>query len=270
MTQQTFLCGFLSLAVSLWGLGKQGLSLVALRLLVLVVVLLNQTEVLADYWWSEEKAEDPPIFQPYELPTLAGDNIDYHDKPEALIKASIIDAESLFLTVMRCYPANSSWDIDVKLQARITTNTSELFYSEDDSSISSNYVGIVASMPLYSTKEISRDKEREYRRRTDMAEMIATFVSAIATRNRALRELSLYRSLEARSSVRVKNGIVSAVEQIGFLEKVSARNELLIKTKMEILKSRLQLAATCEPNKYDQINTYLKDVAMISREKKQK
>jgi len=237
--------------------------LVALRLLVLVVGLLNQTDVLADYWWSDKKADPPPKFQPYEIPTLAGDKIDYHDNPEALIKAPVIDAENLFLTIMHCYPADSYWDIDVKLQARITTNTSELFYNEDDSTISSNYVGIVASMPLYSTKEISRDKEREYRRRTDMAEMIANFVSAIASRNRALRELALYRSLEARSSVRVKNGIVSATEQIGFLEKVSARNELLIKTEMEILKSRLQLAATCEPNKYDQINMYLKKVAMI-------
>lgn len=223
----------------------------------------------ADYWWSNKKADPPPEFQPYELPTLAGDNLDYHDKPEALIKAPIIDAESLFLTVMRCYPAESTWDIDVKLQAKIQTDTDELFYEDGDLTISSNYIGIVASMPLYSTKEISRDKEREYRRRTDMADMIAKFVAAIASRNRALRELTLYRSLEARSAVRVKNGIVSATEQIGFLEKVSARNELLIKTEMEILKSRLQLAATCEPTKYEQINTYLKKVAMIPRMKKE-
>lgn len=230
-------------------------------------MLLNQTNAIADYWWSEEKAEPPPEFKPYELPTLAGDNLDYHDKPDALIKAPIIDAESLFVTVMHCYPASSSWDIDVKLKARITTETDNLFYNDDDSTISSNYIGIVASMPLYSSKEISRDKEREYRRRTDIAKMIANFVGAIAGRNRALRELTLYRSLEARSAVRVKNGIVSATEQIGFLEKVSARNELLIKTEMDILQQRLQLASTCEPSKYDQINTYLKKIAMVQRMK---
>lgn len=236
-----------------------------LRPWVLVAGLLVQTNALADYWWSDEKADLPPDFQPYELPTLAGDNLDYHDKPEALIKAPVIDAESLFLTVMHCYPADSSWDIDVKLQARITTNTEDLFYNDDDSTISSNYVGIVASMPLYSSKEMSRDKEREYRRRTDIAGMIANFVGSIASRNRALRELSLYRSLEARSAVRVKNGIVSATEQIGYLEKVSARNEQLIKKEMEILQNRLQLASTCESSKYEQINTYLKKVAMIQR-----
>lgn len=241
----------------------------ALKPWVLAAGLLNQTNALADYWWSDKKADPPPKFQPYELPTLAGDNLDYHDKPDALIKAPVIDAESLFLTVMRCYPADSAWDIDVKLQAKIQTDTDELFYEDGDLTISSNYIGIVASMPLYSTKEISRDKEREYRRRTDMADMIAKFVAAIASRNRALRELTLYRSLEARSAVRVKNGIVSATEQIGFLEKVSARNELLIKTEMEILRSRLQLAATCEPSKYEQINTYLKKVAMIPRMKKE-
>ncbi len=225
---------------------------------------------MADYWWSDENADPPPVFQPYELPTLAGDNLDYHDKPEALIKARVIDAEGLFLTIMRCFPADSSWDIDIKLQAKIKTNSDDLFYNQDDSTISSNYIGIVASMPLYSSKEISRDKEREYRRRTDIAGMIATFVGSIASRNRALRELTLYRSLEARSAVRVKNGIANATEQIGYLEKVSARNEQLIKTEMDILQSRLQLAATCEPNKYDQINTYFKKIAMVRRIKKEK
>jgi hypothetical protein len=236
---------------------------VVLKPWVLVVGLLNPTSVFADYWWSDNKADSPPKFQPYELPTLAGDNLDYHEKPGALIKSPVIDAESLFLTVMRCYPADSTWDIDVKLQAKVQTKTDELFYENGDLTAGTNYIGIVASMPLYNSKEIGRDKEREYIRRTDMAEMIANFVGAIASRNRALRELTLYRSLEARSAVRVKNGIVSATEQIGFLEKVSDRNELLIKTEMEILKNRLQLAATCEPNKYEQINTYLKKVAMI-------
>ncbi|MCP4320985.1 MAG: hypothetical protein GY787_03855 [Alteromonadales bacterium] len=239
-----------------------------LKLWVLAVGLLNQNSAIADYWWSEEKAETPPKFQPYELPTLAGDNLDYHDKPEALIKAPVIDAERLFLTVMACYPADSNWNIDIKLQAKIKTNSDDLFYNEEDSTISSNYIGIVASMPLYSSKEVSRDKEREYRRRTDIASIIAKFVGAIASRNRALRELSLYRSLEARSSVRVKNGIASATEQIGFLEKVSARNELLIKTEMDILQNRLQLASTCELSKYDQINNYLKKVAMVRRIKR--
>ena len=241
-----------------------------LKRLVLAVALLGPINVAADLFWSDEKAEPPPIFQPYKLPTLAGDNLDYHDKPEALIKAPIIDAEGLFLTVMHCYPADSSWNIDVKLQAKIKTNSDDLFYNEDDSTISSNYIGIVASMPLYSSKEVSRDKEREYRRRTDMAGMIAKFVGSIASRNRALRELTLYRSLEARSAVRVQNGIVSASEQIGFLEKVSARNEQLIKTEMDILQNRLQLAATCEPRKYEQINTYLKKIALVSRIEKEK
>lgn len=229
-------------------------------------MLLSQTNTAIGFW-SDEKADPPPKFQPYELPTLAGDNLNYHDKPAALIKAPIIDAESLFLTVIRCYPADSYWDIDIKLKAKITTNTDELFYDEDDSSISSNYVGIVASMPLYSTKESSRDREREYRRRTDMAEMIAKFISAIASRNRVVRELALYRSLEARSAVRVKNGIVNATEQVSYLEKVSARNEQLIKTEMDILENRLKIAATCEPSKYETINTYLKRVAMVLRTK---
>lgn len=237
---------------------------------VVVAGLLNPTNVFADYWWSDENTEAPPKFQPYELPTLDGDNLDYHDKPEALIKTPDIDAESLFLTIMRCYPADSSWDIDIKLQAKVQTNTDEFFYEDGNLEMGSNYIGLVASMPLYSSKEISRDKEREYRRRTDIAEMIAAFVGSIASRNRALRELALYRSLEARSAIRVKNGIASATEQIGYLEKVSEKNETLIKAEMAILQRRLQLAATCEPNKYDQINTYFKKVAMIPRKKKQK
>ena len=102
-------------------------------------------------------------------------------------------------------------------------------------------------MPLYSGRELDREKEREYVRRKDTAKAVADFISAIAGRNHAVRELALYRSLEARAAVRVQQGVTEATEQVGYLEKVASSQEKLITEETKIMESRLLLAGMCDP-----------------------
>ena len=222
----------------------------------------------APAWWpwkSGSELEKPPEVKTYQLPTLAGDGIDYHAKPAAIVQAPALDADAIFKAVLACYPERSKFDIDVDLRAAI--RSSDVLDLQDTSTgLGKSYVGIVASMPLYSGKELDREKEREYTRRKDTAKAVADFISAIAGRNHAVRELALYRSLEARAAVRVQQGVTEATEQVGYLEKVASSQEKLITEETKIMESRLLLAGMCDPKNAESIGGWLKKVSAVPDE----
>ena len=140
----------------------------------------------------------------------------------------------------------------------------DLFETTD---IGSNYVGIVARMPLYSYTELDRERDREFHRRTSAATSVAQFISAVATRNHAIRELALHRALEARAAIRVRKGVAGASEQVTYLEKVAGQRAL-IKAEAEIMESRLTMAALCDPEKQLRMSQYLRLVSAVPRRPK--
>ena len=186
----------------------------------------------------------------------------YHENLPPLVKAPAINPDNVFNSVMDCYPSPSSFNIDVELRGQLRSEPAgdELFNTTD---IGSNYVGIVARMPLYSYTELDRERDREYHRRTTAAASVAKFVAAVATRNHAIRELALHRNLEARAAIRVAKGIVAASEQVGYLEKVAAGQRALIKAEAEIMESRLTMAALCDPEKQEIMSRYLRSVSAV-------
>ncbi|WP_050987957.1 hypothetical protein [Thiothrix nivea] len=217
------------------------------------------------WWpWKTGELEKPPEVKPYQMPTLAGDGLDYHDRPAAIVQAPALDADAIFKAVLACYPERSKFDIDVDLRASI--RSSEVLDLQDTTTgLGKSYVGIVASMPLYSGKELDREKEREYSRRKDTAKAVADFIAAIAGRNHAIRELALYRSLEARSAIRVKEGVTEASEQVGYLEKVANSQEKLIEEEARIMESRLLLSGMCDPRNAKQIGGWLKKISAVPK-----
>ena len=221
----------------------------------------------APAWWPwavGSELEKPPEVKPYQIPTMAGDGVDYHDQPAPIVKAPAIDADAVFSQVIACYPERSKFNIDVDLRAAI--RSSDVLDLQDTATgLGKSYVGIVASMPLYSGKELDREKEREYQRRKDTAKAVADFISAIAGRNHAVRELALYRSLEARSAVRVKEGITEATEQVGYLEKVASAQDKLISEEAKIMESRLLLAGMCDPKNAQTIGGWLKKISAVPK-----
>ena len=300
MTQLTFSCGLSSLPASrLAGLKPQwcwvGLKCLALVAVLLVPISASAADETADYdavkaetlrlagvaasagtegedtkvssetapaWWPWKggEAEKPPEPKVYKTPTMVDDGLDYHDKPAAIVQAPALDADAIYKSVLGCYPEKSKFDIDVDLRASI--RSSDVLDLEDTTtSLGKSYVGIVAKMPLYSGKELDREKEREYMRRKDTAKAVADFVTAIAGRNHAVRELALYRSLEARSAVRVQQGVTEATEQVGYLEKVASSQEKLISEEAKIMESRLLLSGMCDPKNAETIGSWLKKVS---------
>lgn len=221
---------------------------------------------LYSFWpWAKGEAQQPPTPKKYKIPTLSGDELDFKAKPPALVKAPKVDADAVYQYILDCYPERSHWNLDVNLRAQIASTPDSILSSAGTSSteLGSSYVGIVASLPLYSSKELNREKERESLRRQNVATTVADFISSMASRNHAIRELALYRSLEARAAIRVQQGITEAAEQVKYLEKVAASHEALIKREAKIMESRLKLAGMCDPVNAKSINSWLKTLSAV-------
>jgi hypothetical protein len=242
------------------------------RLLLTLLIITNSnaqttkpdqsSDNLEEYWaWLRGTAQAAPNQDStYKIPTLHDSGQHYNDTPEPLVKAPNINADALFQRVLACYPIPSNFNLEVRLKGAVgwkpesNTSTTEL---------GNNYVQIVAEMPLYSTSDLDRATDREYRRRDATAGVIADFVASIAKRNHAIRELALFRSLEARSRARVQAGIVDASEQVGYLTKVANAQESLITAETKILDARLKLASMCRPELASSITNWLSDISKV-------
>lgn len=204
----------------------------------------------------------PPEVGPYQLPTFSGEPARIDNKIRSLVKAPRINGDVVFRTVMRCYPTVSKWDIDLSLRAGSSTKR---LAADSGTDLGKNYVQIVANMPLYSTSEVERAQDREFKRRQETAQNVSTFIAAIAGRNHAIRELSLYQSLESRASLRVASGFIAASEQVQYLEKVAKAQEALITSEADITSSRLALSAQCRPNVYKKVNDWLTKLSEVPK-----
>lgn len=212
---------------------------------------------------GETELEKPPEVEPYQLPTMDGKEPTINDHIEPLITAPSVDADALFNTLLACYPAVSKWKIDVDLKAG--ARSGETLNTITGTDLGKNYVEIVASMPLYSSTELDRKQRNEYDLRGDTAKRVAAFVSAISSRNHAIRELALFKSLEARAAIRVQSGVTEATEQVTFLKEVAAAQDALIKSEAEIMETRLALSSLCSKTNYPRINNYLKQLAAVPK-----
>ena len=209
--------------------------------------------------WSSQNAKEPPKVLPYEVPTF-GAKRNFRDAPAQWQKAPKVDGDAVFRTIIACYPNKSQWNIDVDLQAAVrNANAVDI----TGTAIGKSTVGIVARMPLYSATEMDREREREYKRRTDTAGKVAEFVGQLAARNQALRSLALSAAMESRAQIRVNEGIADADEQVKFLDKVAAAEKDLITAEAKVMDARLSLVAMCRDESADAVNAYLSDLAHL-------
>ena len=251
-------------------LGRPGALLFA-GLLALVAVLAAPTfaedkgsevgsSTAGALWpWATQNAKEPPKVRPYEIPTF-GAKRHFKDAPAQWQKAPKIDGDAVFRMIVACYPTKSRWGLDVDLQAAVrTANAVDI----TGTAIGKSTVGIVARMPLYSATEMDREREREYRRRSDTASKVADFVGQLATRNQALRVLALAAAMESRAQIRVNEGIADAEEQIKYLDKVAAAENQLITAEAKAMDARLSLVAQCRDEEAERVNAYLTELAQL-------
>lgn len=215
--------------------------------------------------WASQNADPPPPVPPFEIPTFSGQRKDFRALPPEWVKAPRIDGEAVYRTIVACYPARSLWRVDVDLEAALR---SARMTDITGTPIGRSYAGIVMRMPLYSATELDREREREYRRRLDTARLVAAFIEHIAARNKALRQLALFATMEERARVRVSVGVADADEQVRYLDKVAAAEEDLIQAEANILEARLALVGMCRDEEADRVSAYLANLARLPEEAK--
>ena len=235
---------------------------------VVILSLANSACSKANDWgiekpWSDSDIPAPKI-EPYELPTLQNNKTNYKDEIPALRPAPRINPDDIFHAVLKCYPEQSKFKLDLDLVAGMRSTMDE-YDSSSWPEISEHYVGIVGKMPLYSASEQTRERQWEYQRRTAIAQSVATFTKALADRNHAYRMMGLYLSLEARSQVRVKQGVANVEEQIALLEKVADTQRDVVTQESILVQERLSLVGLCEQRNVQRMNDYLEKLLTLPK-----
>ena len=215
---------------------------------------------------AREKAPPPPKVQPYRIPRYDGrTGGDFHHIPPVKLSRQI-DADALFRMIVNCYPIRPDWrGIEVKAVAGARYAQENTISTFDTSGLSRYYAGIVAEMPLYAPDENFRVRQQEAQRRENVARDVAALLKALADRDRALRMIGIGESVEARSQIRVQEGIAPAEEQIGYLKEVASSVGDLDTANAAIVAARLALAGQCRDEVVDQVNDYLKTVTSEPR-----
>ena len=195
------------------------------------------------------------IKTPYQVPTFTGENIDFHEiKPEPN-PAKTVDADLIVKTVNACYPVPAmNLDVSVKVGTNYRPTNANTIQTADSANY---YAGVVASMPLYSGVEIDKEQKLAIDRKEKTAGLVAQMLTALSTKRRAERMLTLYASLEKRSQKRVADGIVAVDEQIGYLEKVATTRGELDTANAQIEGARLALIHQCTDNDIERLNNFI-------------
>lgn len=211
---------------------------------------------------NSAQAEDTkaPNIQPYKIPRFNGREGDFKYIPPIKIPKPI-DADAVFKMVVNCFPERHKWGgVEVKAVGGARYTEKNTISSLDNSGLARYYAGIVAEMPLYSPDETYRQQEQERKRRQEAAQNVANLLKALADRNRALRTIGIGESIEARSQIRVQQGIAPAEEQIGYLKEVATAVGDLDAANAAIVAARLSLSGQCRDEVADRVNNYLIEI----------
>lgn len=207
--------------------------------------------------YAEEMPTTPrEIAPPYQVPTFTGESIDFHEIKPAPNPAKTVDADLITRTVNACYPVPAmNLEVAVKVGTNYRPTSGAGTIQTADSA--SYYAGVVASMPLYSGVEIDKEQKLAIDRKEKTAGLVAQMLTALSTKRRAERMLTLYASLEKRSQKRVADGIVAVDEQIGYLEKVAQTQGELDGANAQIEGSRLALIHQCTDQDVERLNNFI-------------
>ena len=179
----------------------------------------RETEAEAE---SEEGEKKPFI-----LPTYSGEKTSHHAPPKPKPAGPFPEPREIYDYALKCWPAPSYMRAEISLEGRAqNVDTVGVDASGTVRSMGRNSTALVARIPLYSATELDREREREYTRRTKLADSVGNFITALTDRHKTRRELDLMRALEKRSQKRVQIGVTDTAEQVGYLLKVAQLKNL--------------------------------------------
>lgn len=106
-------------------------------------------------------------------------------------------------------------DMDVDLKSGVSTRQRGFTEGQD------TFVGLVATVPLFSGKEMDRERDRTITRKRQASDDIATLIENIEKVLHNRRMIAIYKVMEKRSKKRVQTGVIPLTEQIDIMEKLS-------------------------------------------------
>lgn len=106
-------------------------------------------------------------------------------------------------------------DMDVDLKSGVSSRQRGYTEAQD------TFVGLVATVPLYSGKEMDRERDKALGRKRLATEDITTLIENIEKVLHNRRMIGIYKVMENRSRKRVREGVVPLTEQVDIMEKLS-------------------------------------------------
>ena len=111
---------------------------------------------------------------------------------------------------------DKNWlDMDVDLKSGVSSRQRGFTEAQD------TFVGLVATVPLYSGKELDRERDKAAGRKRQAGDDIAVMIENIEKVLHNRRMLAVYKVMETRSKKRVQAGVVPLTEQVDIMEKLS-------------------------------------------------
>jgi hypothetical protein len=134
-------------------------------------------------------------------------------------------------------------DMDVDLKSGVSSRRRGFTEAQD------TFVGMVATVPLFSGKEMDRERDRAIDRKRQAAADISTMIENVEKVLHNRRMMAVYKVMEGRSKRRVMAGVVPLSEQVDIMEKLSNLRKETITFLAQIGGKHTALLNSCKDGK---------------------
>ena len=169
----------------------------------------------------------------------------YDEKQENTIDFAVLQKLAL-----KCMYDKEWLDLDVDIQSGVSNRDRGFGQYQD------TFAGLVVRVPLYSGKELDRERNRTLDRKKEIIDDATKIMESVEQIINGRKMLGIYKILEKRSQRRVMSGVIGLEEQVAILEKIGNTKKQLNIDVAEALGSRQLLIAKCRNGK-DKTNVYL-------------
>lgn len=162
------------------------------------------------------------------------------------------DAVALFHRVLECYPSRSLFRAELSAELRAAQKSVTF-----DGGGTGSGGALVLRVPLYSSAEIDRERDREAARRSKAAASVGVFVENLVQWRLTDRELLISKRVEARSRDRVALGVAETAEQLASEQRVYMLESKRVDQLAKLTTARLDLLGMCGEREAEALNIYL-------------
>jgi hypothetical protein len=166
----------------------------------------------------------------------------YDEKQENTIDFAVLQKLAL-----KCMYDKEWLDLDVDIQSGVSNRDRGFGQYQD------TFAGLVVRVPLYSGKELDRERNRTLDRKKEIIDDATKIMESVEQIINGRKMLGIYKILEKRSQRRVMSGVIGLEEQVVILEKIGNTKKQLNIDVAEALGSRQLLLAKCK-NGIDKTN----------------